>query len=180
MDKRKFFLAVFAVILGIIIFAASLFTYSDKAGSGVEKVSKKKFYLNGKILPDHIIYPGLMILDRTLIAISDDEAKMYLKIRLAQDRMISAQKLLQKGEEVLALTTLTKSQKYLILAIHEYISVDKYPTEIGVALYNALQDNTSNLSRSVKGFSIISTDPVKNLITESNTLLILLENKIRE
>lgn len=175
MRKKKFFLAILAIFFGIILFTSSLITASQKNTLNSGELSKKKFYFGEKILSDHIFYPVLMIVDKSLLSISTGESRIFLRIRLAQDRMIGAHKLLEKGEEVLALSTLTKSQKYLILASHEFLELRDYSKEVETALLLALEQNTQNLSRIEQEFDVIPTDPIRDLIMESEALLEILQ-----
>ena len=147
---------------------------------GAKKISAKKFYFGERILPDHVLYPAVMLVDRGLLVVASGESEIFLRIRLAQDRMIRAQKLLEKGEESLALSTLTKSQKYLILAVQEFMSDTEYSHEVGLALYTALQENTQNLIDAENNFKVVPTDPIGDLVTESQTLLVSVNNKIRK
>lgn len=180
MQKRKIFLAILATLFGIFIFISSLFSYSQRTDFSNEKVSSKKLYFSKRILPDHIFYPLLMIADKSLLSISSEESKIFLRIRLAQDRMISSKSLLEKGEESLALTTLTKSQKYLILAAHSYLADDNFSSEAGYALLNALNENTTNLLKVESEFTDITTEPIGDLVAESKTLIESVSNKIPE
>lgn len=179
MKKSKFFLALLAILFGFFIFTSSLVTQSQKETVSAKKVSTKKFYLGEKILPDHILYPLVMVVDRSLLAVSSGDSKVFLQIRLAQDRMITAKKLLEKEEEILALSTLTKSQKYLILAIHDVFSKDGYSKDTARALLMALKDNTQNLAQIESQFKTIPTGPVGDLISESTMLISIIEGKVK-
>lgn len=178
MKPKAFFLALLALFFGVLIFIFSLVATSQKEELKVDKVSKKQFYFGEKVLPDHVLYPILMVIDRGLLAITTGESRIFLRIRLAQDRMVSAQKLLEKDEELLALSTLTKSQKYLILAAQEFLDSQDYPPEVGTALYFALQENTQNLSRIETDFTKVPTGPIGDLVFESEALLTVIKNKI--
>lgn len=180
MQKRKILLPILAILFGMFIFISSLFSYSQKNSFIDEKVSSKKLYFSKRILPDHLFYPLLMIVDRGLLIISSDEAKIFLRIRLAQDRMISSQNLLKKGEEPLALSTLTKSQKYLILAANSYLSNNNFSSEAGHAILYALNENTINLLKIESVFKNIPTGPIHDLVEESKTLIVSVSNKIQQ
>jgi hypothetical protein len=180
MQKRNIFLAIAAIIFGVLIFTFSLFIATQQSNSRDYRLSSAKFYLNSKILPDHLFYPFLMLVDRGLIALTSGESEVFLRIRLAQDRMIAAQKLLEKGEESLALSTLTKSQKYLILAAQEFMLLENPSTELKSGLIEAFKENTLNLENSQKMFKTIPTGPLGDLVVESQTLIVVLENHIQD
>lgn len=179
MKKKKVFLAFLAVLFGVFIFTSSLVTYSQQGTTSPENVSSKKFYIDGKVLPDHVLYPSLMVVDKGLQLITSGDSKVYLQIRLAQDRMLSAKKLLDKDQEVLALSTLTKSQKYLILASEELFSKEDYSKETAKDLLLAFEENTQNLSEIEKNFENIPTNPIGDLVSESNMLIEIIKLKIR-
>lgn len=180
MQKNRVLFAFVAILFGVFIVTISLFAYASNKTAQFEKKSTTTFYLSRTILPDHVLYPVLMMFDRGLLFVSRGEPELYLRIRLAQDRMLRAQKLLEKGDEVLALSTLTKSQKYLLLAGQHYLSKkDQFPLAAGTAVLHALQENTINLQESEKRFQTISTVPIEDLIRESSTLITIIENTIQ-
>lgn len=179
MQKTKVLVALFAVIFGVFIVASSLVVSSEDEMTNTDKESERKFYVSKRILPDHILYPVLMAIDKGLLMVATGESEIFLRIRLAQDRMLSAQALLQKGEETLALSTLTKSQKYLIIATQQFLSSQETTREVGVALLQALQENTQNLRNSQVKFSNIPTGPISDLIIESESLIAVVEGKVQ-
>ena len=178
MKKRNIFIATLAILFGIFIFVSSLFSYSKSYDSNEQRVSSKSLYFGKRILPDHIFYPLLMIVDKSLLIVSTGESEVFLRIRLAQDRMITANNLLKKGDEVRALSTLTKSQKYLILATHDYLTHDNYSDEAGYALLYSLNSNTENLQKIATEFETVPTGPIYDLVAESQSLVESLSNKI--
>lgn len=179
MKKRKFIFAFLAILFGLFLFTSSLVTQSQKEAVSAEKVSTKKFYFGEKILPDHIFYPLVMIVDKGLLSISSGDSKVFLQIRLAQDRMLTAKKLLEKGEETLALSTLTKSQKYLLLAMQDLFSKEEYSRETGKALLMALRENTQNLAQMEHQFKTVPTGPIGDLVSESTALIQIVESKVQ-
>jgi len=178
-SKSKYVISILAILFGIFVLVSSLIAYSNREGNGEERESEKKLYISTKILPDHVFYPILMVIDQGLLAMSDDESEIYLRIHLAQDRMLSAQRLLDKDEEVLALSTLTKSQKYLISASEKYFSSENFLPEVGLGLLRALRDNTSNLRLSEKRFDSVPTGPIGDLILESENLISVIEHRVQ-
>lgn len=77
--------------------------------------------------PDHPIYPLLMLKDRfSLLLASSEENKATIQLQLAGDRLASSERLLYRKRHALALTTLTKSTKYL-LAATQFFEKDSEP-----------------------------------------------------
>lgn len=82
-------------------------------------LKSRKFYVKKEILPDHSLYPLLMVFDRLRLSMADRERRLYLLTAYANRRLFYATRLINKGEEALALTTFSKSQKYLNQALLE-------------------------------------------------------------
>lgn len=176
MKKRHVVLALIAGIVGFFIFFISLIIGSQNDVMDSERVSERTFYI-GRLLPDHVLYPVVMLFDRGLLILSSGEKEVAVRMYLAQDRMSSAQQLLEKGEEQLALSTLTKSQKYLILAAHQFLQLDDFSQATQTELLRALQVNTQKLTESKSRFSVVDTAPIDDLVVESKTLISLVSAK---
>jgi len=91
------------------------------------KTNDKQFYLNGEILPDHTLYPLVMIADKAKLTMAKPHEKIHVYTTYANLRLSASQQLLEKDHQQLALTTLTKSQKYLLKAAQ--ITIDQNPSE---------------------------------------------------
>ncbi len=180
MQKRKYIFAVLSVLFGVFIFTSSLVASSQKQDTAdSDRISRKQLYFGKKILPDHILYPALMVIDKGLLFVTSGESEIFLRIRMAQDRMISANSLLDKNEEGLSFSTLTKSQKYLLLAGQEFLSLESHSDEVGIGLLKALEENTQNMKIIKKRFKNVDTSPINDLVTESETLISIVKNKIQ-
>ncbi len=181
MQKQKLIFAVLSVLVGVFIFTSSLVASSQKQDNAdSDRVSRKQLYFGKKILPDHIFYPALMVVDKSLLFITSGESEVFLRIRLAQDRMISANSLLDKNEEGLAFSTLTKSQKYLLLASQEFLVLESHSKEVGIALLTALEENTQHMKIIQKRFKNVDTSTINDLVAESETLISIVKNKIQQ
>jgi hypothetical protein len=88
------------------------------------KTNDKQFYFSGEILPDHLLYPAVMAADKVKFEMSSPIEKIYAGTTYANLRLESALKLLEKENCPLALTTLTKSQKYLLMAAQMTLELD--------------------------------------------------------
>lgn len=82
----------------------------------------RKVYFSRTILPDNIFYPLMMISDKVKLETAGFEEQILLKLEYSQRRYGYATQLLDKDQSMLALTTLTKSQKYLFAAGNEVIA----------------------------------------------------------
>lgn len=129
MIKLRFIGTVLALSTAVGILFISLSTVSAvQSASGVDQ--PKHFYMEGTLLPDHIAYPIVMMVDRAHLESSTPIEQVYLKTEYANRRLEYAQKLLEKDNTNLAVTTLTKSQKYLLSAARQAIETDMSATVI--------------------------------------------------
>jgi hypothetical protein len=74
-----------------------------------------------EILPDHSLYPLLMVFDRVRLELADSEKRTYLLVSYSKRRFFYSRKLLAKGDRALAFTTLSKALKYLNQAMEAHI-----------------------------------------------------------
>jgi len=119
----KYFLIIVAFFSSIFILFTSFNISSQSQLSNSAYFKSRKFYVQKEILPDHSLYPLLMVVDRFRLAMADSERRIYLLVAYAKRRLFYATRLVEKGEMVLALSTLTKSQKYLNQALQEVTSL---------------------------------------------------------
>jgi hypothetical protein len=116
---HRLILSILSVVIGVMVVGISLMSASNVASYSDAKASSKKFYFSPKILPDHVLYPVVAGMDRAILLAAPDEEKLYLYANYGWMRYEYAQKLLAKDSRDLALITLTKSQKYFSLALHQ-------------------------------------------------------------
>lgn len=118
MQPLKIIISFLGLGIAIFILAVSLVSSTPSVYSAGEqpKTNDKEFYLDGDILPDHVLYPLVMAADKFKLQTASPEQRLNLYITYANLRLDSTEELLNKNNQPLALTTLTKSQKYLIQA----------------------------------------------------------------
>ncbi len=174
--KLKLWLPLFSLFLVFLIFSTSLIMASQD--NGRKRVSEKCFYFNRKILPNHIFYSVLMLGDKIILDTAHNQRKIEVRVRLSKDRLKSAKLLLEQGEEDLALSTFTKSEKYLILASQDYLQAienDEDVEGIRKQLFSALRSNYYQLQKSQKEFQRLDTTPIGDLLIELEVLINRLE-----
>jgi hypothetical protein len=98
------------LILGLSLTSSVMSAHSSSGIMG------RSFYVDDKILPDHITYPLLMIIDRARLETATPLEQMYLMTEYANRRLVYATELQNQEQHDLAVTTLTKAQKYLLYA----------------------------------------------------------------
>jgi len=118
MRVARFILSSLALLVGGGILFVSLAAGNSQvfSSTGDQPTSNKQFYLSQNILPDHVAYPALMAVDRVKLETAGSSERIYLQVDYAQHRFDAAHSLLEQNNAALALTTLTKSQKYLLHA----------------------------------------------------------------
>ena len=121
MKKVNYLFLLFAVIFPAFILFISLHSASKSELSGNTNLVSGKFYVSKEILPDHSLYPLLMAVDRLRLEMSDSEKRVYLLVSYGNRRLFYSKKLLEKGNQPLALTTLSKATKYINQALMENI-----------------------------------------------------------
>lgn len=111
----KVVLIVVALIFALLILGLSIVSSVLSVHTNPDILSRS-LYVDDQVLPDHISYPLLMVLDRARLEIATPVERVYLQTEYANRRLIYAQALLEKNNPDLAVTTLTKGQKYLLYA----------------------------------------------------------------
>ncbi len=107
------------LLLGILVVAISLISANNQTFPG-DTSSRKYLYFSTEILPDHLFYPVLMIVDRAaLTSAKSPSERIRIQVNYAYRRLNSAKALAAKQKTGMALSTLTKSQKYLNQAAQE-------------------------------------------------------------
>lgn len=123
MKPLKITFSIFGLFIASGVLAVSLASSVPSVYSSNDKfrTNDKQFYLNGEILPDHTLYPLVMVADKAKLMTAKPNERINIYTTYANLRLSAAQQLLEKDQPQLALTTLTKSQKYLLKAAQETI-----------------------------------------------------------
>lgn len=114
---QRLSLSLGALFFGILILVVSLVMTSQVISSGGGRVGTRKFYFASDIKPDHVLYPIFMAFDHLKLERSALKDQVLLKLVYADRRLTHSQELLAQGDEDLAFSTLSKSQKYLLSAV---------------------------------------------------------------
>jgi len=160
------------IILFISLVAANRFT----TGSGLS-LSGNKIYFGRKILPDHLLYPVLMIHDRLTFEAATPDQQVLLRLSIADDRYESAQQLLERGQQDLAVTTLTKSQKYIMLSGLDLLSDSVSDPEVVHRVLCAIDYSVYRLQMFQKQYQGDESIVISGLIEETRVLQQQLEEK---
>ncbi|MCB9813365.1 MAG: hypothetical protein H6772_03085 [Pseudomonadales bacterium] len=174
--KTKLMMSGLALIIALFIFGVSLIMASQIRSENSLRVSERKFYVGKTILPDHVLYPILMVADRIILQSSFGNRKIYVQMRLADDRLYSSKVLINNDQEELALSTMTKAQKYLINAAQEFLNSDNQQESVKKDLLRSLENNSRELKKCKDNFERVDTSPIESLLVELDALIIKLNN----
>lgn len=158
-----------ALLFGISLVAISLVSASQVQSQGLE-VTQKEMYISDEMLPDHVLYPALMVKDRVVLELAQPPERIEHRVVFAQKRMRAARALLEKGKPDLALSTATKAQKYLLSAVLEANSIE-LGSEQKAELFKALEEQTDDLVELQTRFSGEDQAVLEKLVLESQASL---------
>lgn len=106
-------------LFAALILAASLVS-SNRAMSGTkQRLSTLEFYWGTQLLPDHPFYLVLMARDRATLWLASSEREPQLRLQFAEKRFQTARTLAQQQKNDLAISTLSKSQIYVLDAARQ-------------------------------------------------------------
>ena len=130
--------------------------------------SRSSLYWGTQLLPDHILYPISAGFDRLQLQLSPAKSRPLIQVALAYRRLAAAEALVQKGKKNIALSTLTKSIKYMNQAGHVVLSSRK-------------TDITPNQMQSILAQYEVEYDQLTDQFNEEDgkSLLLQLETEMR-
>jgi hypothetical protein len=117
--KTRFFLSTMALVFASGVLALSLMTARDASATNNASPERKQLYFGKEILPDNVLYPVLMTVDRVELETSSADERIFMQIEYANRRLGYAEDLLEVKKENLALSTLSKAENYLYNATQE-------------------------------------------------------------
>ena len=161
----RLLLSFFALLFGVVVLSISLLTTSSIRSYGGGSSTSKSLYFDEAILPDHLLYPLVAVVDRLVLVSSSSEKQVQLMITFGQIRLEYAWGLLTKAKEEQALIALSKSQKYLNQAGYKIIEDDL------VSNQELVNDCRQALKLSIEQTGIIMsivTDTNKDLVYQLN------------
>lgn len=117
---NRLILSILALVFASLIMGVSLINVTrNVAQANSHDFSIKEVYFGEEILPDHVAYPALMMQDRINLESASPLEKIYLRTAYANRRLYYTKKLIDKEKFTLAHSTLTKANKYLLIAGEE-------------------------------------------------------------
>jgi hypothetical protein len=171
MRHARFILSCAGLTFASLVLGISLLNGStvQSAGTGLD-ATDKELYLSDQMLPDHVAYPVLMAVDRAKLEIADPLERIYGQAEYANRRLEYAQALLEKDKPALALTTLTKAEKYLIHATEEAIDTEA-PATVKKYVYKTVQFHTAEITTMAPHFSDADRAVIDQMLQSNQFLL---------
>ena len=172
----KYCLIVLAFLSSTFILLSSFNIASQSQIADAGNFKNRKFYVQKEILPDHSLYPLLMVIDRFRLEMADRERRIYLSVAYAKRRLFYATRLVEKGEMALALTTFTKSQRYLnqalleVQALQTANSYDASAEQLVFFVLEAVDNQQKVIADYLDDFSGVERSVLANLASETALL----------
>jgi len=163
---HRFGLALGAMFFGLSVLVVSLVVTSQVISSGGQSSGARKFYFAADIMPDHVLYPLFMAFDRFKLETASPEEQVLLELVYAERRFIHGQELLNQGDEELAASTFSKSQKYLLSAVQKANQLDINRQE-KLQLYDLVMTQSQKTKAAASGCSDAHRSSLNQLVEET-------------
>lgn len=127
MPHRRFFVVILSLLTAFFIISVSLWRL-NLAAVGKEELdyavpisaaTRLQQLVSPPILPDHPLYIIGMVSDRLELMVASPTKRFELRLQYANTRLSTAHALLDRGRLALALSTITKAEKYVIAAAQD-------------------------------------------------------------
>lgn len=117
--------------------------------------------------PDHPLYPVRMAHDQLRLRLATADARPLLRLEFATDRLHSAKRLLARQRQSLALTTLTKSTKYVLAASGDALRSSPHSSSlVREKMSEAISVQINELTALKQSFSDEQKSTIDSLILE--------------
>ena len=151
MYKRAFF-SIMALFAATAILALSL-TSSVMRVQSADGLLTRSFYVDDQVLPDHITYPFLMAIDRLRLESATPTERVYLQTEYANRRLAYASELFNRDQTDLAVTTLTKAQKYLLHA-GQHVLYEQDNQRLHVHLSKTIEYHVKHIEKTLDSYDL--------------------------
>lgn len=183
MNLRTLVASSTALMFGVAIVLMSLLSVSDPAKvypSGPTYVQADYFLPYPGLLPDSPFYKLKALRDKILLLFTrqgEDKAKMYLSLA---DKRLGAVSALSEGNQLnLAVSTLTKAEKYLLQSVEETVLLQKQGKDVKSLLLTLTKAANKHLE--VADSLILKTDNQNRLtVDETKRLTLQLQERITQ
>jgi hypothetical protein len=168
--KTRLCLSLTALFFACSVLLISLFTATSASSSGSHAMAGRKLYFGKEILPDNVLYPVMMATDRVQLETASNYDRIFMQVEYANRRLDYSKQLLDEEKQALAVTTLTKAEKYLHNAIQEAIEI-KASDSIKERLRKSLEYHSTQIKKMSPQFTDGDRALLDKLIEENNATL---------
>lgn len=166
-------LALVVLFISAFNSATPKFEFKRIESLGTKTAENKSFEIDyslpntGKILPHHFLWPAKVVRDQLwLLVTTNSLKKSELLLHLADKRLATSLKLLEKGEIELAVSTLTKSEKYLERAVFQEEEARKKGFDTSVLL-ERLYYSTLKHWGEIEKLAVIVPEDARQIVIET-------------
>ncbi|NCN06985.1 MAG: hypothetical protein GW946_04050 [Candidatus Pacebacteria bacterium] len=156
-----------ALLFGLAILVTSLVAASQPFAYEASTAEHTTLYIGSRMLPDHALYPVAMVFDRVVLTTTGSKQKYLKQVSLAFERLESVAGLLQKDKPELAVSTLKKSQHYLLLALDAAQADAEISPDKQAYLHRALRAHIKRTRQLHAVFPAPQQQAVSDILVES-------------
>lgn len=164
--KTRLLLSSLAFVFAVSILLTSLASASQANSSGTKVNDSRELYFNREILPDHVIYPVLMVADRIKLETANHTDRIFLELQFSNARLEMANQLFAQGKKTIGVTTLTKSLKYLQDAALDAQQVAA-PASVRSVIIRAIEYNGKEVTKLMPAIPDQDQQAIKQLLGEN-------------
>jgi hypothetical protein len=173
--KTRLTLSLLAFVFAVGILLTSLATATQVNSSGNKPTGTRELYFNREILPDHMLYPALMAADRMKLETASNTDRIFLEIQYSNARLEMATQLLQQNKKDFAVSTLTKSLKYLEQAALE-AQQHSAPSSVKNVIVRAIEYNEKETNKIMDQIPDKDQAAIKSLLDQNIVIATSLKN----
>lgn len=134
LSTRRFFVVIFSLLAASFVLFISLWRINLAAAGkenhetsiAISAGDRVRQLFTPPILPDHPLYLFGMVTDRVELSLAPSEKQFGIRIQYANTRLATANALIERGRLNLAMSTITKAEKYLVASAGD---IQKLPSE---------------------------------------------------
>jgi hypothetical protein len=170
--KTRFVLSIVALFFACSVLVLSLISARD-VSAGDKASSQLSLSFGKQILPDNLLYPVVMTVDRVELETAPAYERVFMQLEYADRRLGYAQELLIMKKSALALSTLTKAENYLHNAVQEYKEIQA-PDPVKQRLIKDITYHSATMKEMGAQFNDADRAVVDRMIEQNQAILLSL------
>lgn len=163
-------------MFGVFVLYASIYSFNRSlTNQTTDRMMEQEWYWGSDVLPDHPFYSVLMMRDKISLWMTPQAEQPQKRISYANVRFNTAMQLAQKGNIPLAVSTLSKSQQYILDAAVQARD-HKFSHTSAKVVYQQLDESLYKLSLFLEKHPEANTPLMQSLASASKSELLLLQD----